>query len=57
MMLYLFYALLCIVIAFGTYFKMFDLDAKGAFIMYTISAIASFVAAFTLGMYIHSLVP
>lgn len=57
MMLYLFYALLCIVIAFGTYFKMFDLDAKGAFIMYTISAIASFVAAFTLDMYIHSLVP
>lgn len=57
MMLYLFCALLCIVIAFGTYFKMFDLDAKGAFIMYAISMIASFVAACTLDMYIHSLVP
>ena len=56
-MLYLFSALLCIVIAFGTYFKIFDLDAKDAFIMYAISMIASFVAACTLDMYIHSLVP
>lgn len=56
-MLYLFCALLGIVIAFGTYFKMFDLDAKGTFIMYIILAIESFLAAFTLDMYIHSLVP